>query len=153
MVVHRYSFGISIHSITVTYMLQIENLSFGYRRRKPGVLSEFSLSLEKGKVYGLLGRNGAGKSTLLYLVSGLLTPGNGRVLYHGLDVRRRLPATLQDMFLVPEEFELPSIPLSRYVELNAPFYPRFSRDDMRRYLHCFEMDADGVGLESLRVDG
>lgn len=126
----------------VTGMLQIENLSFSYRRRKLGVLCDFSLSLEKGKVYGLLGRNGAGKSTLLYLVSGLLTPGNGRVLYHGIDVRRRLPATLQDMFLVPEEFELPSIPLSRYVELNAPFYPRFSKDDMRRYLHCFEMDTE-----------
>lgn len=123
-------------------MLQIENVSFSYRRRKPGVLCDFSLSLEKGKVYGLLGRNGAGKSTLLYLMSGLLTPGGGKVLYHGIDVRRRLPATLQDVFLVPEEFDLPAIPLSRYVDLNAPFYPRFSREDMYRYLHCFEMDAE-----------
>lgn len=123
-------------------MIQVENLSFNYRRGKKEVLKDFSLSLEAGKLYGLLGRNGAGKSTLLYLMSGLLTPGRGRVLYRGVDVRRRLPVTLRDMFLVPEEFELPSVSLIDYIELNSPFYPRFSKEDMVKYLHFFEMDFD-----------
>lgn len=123
-------------------MLQVENISFSYRRGKKEVLSDFSLSLEKGRVYGLLGKNGAGKSTLLYLMSGLLTSKHGRVMYNDIDVRRRLPATLQDMFLVPEEFELPPISLVSYVELNSPFYPRFSKEDMMKYLHYFEMDLD-----------
>lgn len=70
-------------------MITAENLSFFYRKSKRAVLHDFSLSLEKGRVYGLLGKNGAGKSTLLYLMSGLLTPKSGRVLYHGTDVRRR----------------------------------------------------------------
>ena len=105
-------------------------------------LSDFSLSLEKGRVYGLLGKNGAGKSTLLYLMSGLLTPKHGKVMYHDTDVRRRLPITLQDMFLVPEEFELPPISLISYIELNGNFYPRFSKEDMVKYLHFFEMDLD-----------
>ena len=121
-------------------MLQVENISFSYRRGKKEVLSDFSLSLEKGRVYGLLGKNGAGKSTLLYLMSGLLTPRNGRVTFYDTDVRRRLPVTLQDMFLVPEEFELPSISLVSYIELNSPFYPHFSKEDMMKYLHFFEMD-------------
>lgn len=123
-------------------MLQVENISFSYRRGKKEVLSDFSLSLEEGRVYGLLGKNGAGKSTLLYLMSGLLTPKHGKVMYHDTDVRRRLPITLQDMFLVPEEFELPSVSLVSYVELNSPFYPRFSKEDMVRYLHYFEMDLN-----------
>ena len=123
-------------------MLQVENISFSYRRGKKEVLSDFSLSLEKGRVYGLLGKNGAGKSTLLYLMSGLLTPKSGKVMYHDTDVRRRLPITLQDMFLVPEEFELPPISLVSYVELNSKFYPRFSKEDMVKYLHYFEMDLD-----------
>ncbi len=123
-------------------MLQVENISFSYRRGKKEVLSDFSLSLEKGRVYGLLGKNGAGKSTLLYLMSGLLTSKHGRVMYNDIDVRRRLPATLQDMFLVPEEFELPPISLVSYIELNSPFYPRFSKEDMVKYLHYFEMDLD-----------
>lgn len=121
-------------------MLQVENISFSYGRRKPEVLSDFSFSLEKGRVYGLLGKNGVGKSTLLYLMCGLLTPKHGRVLYHGVDTRRRLPETLRDIFLVPEEFDLPAVSLVQFVELNSPFYPNFSKEDMMTYLHLFEMD-------------
>ena len=123
-------------------MITVENLSFTYRKSKRAVLHDFSLSLEKGQVYGLLGKNGAGKSTLLYLMSGLLTPKSGKVVYHDVDVRRRLPITLQDMFLVPEEFDLPPVSLISYIELNSPFYPRFSKEDMVKYLHYFEMDIN-----------
>lgn len=104
------------------------------------MLSDFSFSLEKGRVYGLLGKNGVGKSTLLYLMCGLLTPKHGRVMYHGVDMRRRLPETLRDVFLVPEEFDLPAVSLVQFVELNSPFYPNFSKEDMMTYLHLFEMD-------------
>lgn len=121
-------------------MLQVENISFSYGRRKPEVLSDFSFSLEKGRVYGLLGKNGVGKSTLLYLMCGLLTPKHGRVMYHGVDMRRRLPETLRDVFLVPEEFDLPAVSLVQFVELNSPFYPNFSKEDMMTYLHLFAMD-------------
>lgn len=123
-------------------MITVENLSFLYRKSKRAVLHDFSLSLEKGRVYGLLGKNGAGKSTLLYLMSGLLTLKSGKVVYHDVDVRRRLPITLQDMFLVPEEFDLPPVSLISYIELNSPFYPRFSKEDMVKYLHYFEMDIN-----------
>lgn len=123
-------------------MITVENLSFLYRKSKRAVLHDFSLSLEKGRVYGLLGKNGAGKSTLLYLMSGLLTPKSGKVVYHDVDVRRRLPISLQDMFLVPEEFDLPPVSLISYIELNSPFYPRFSKEDMVKYLHYFEMDIN-----------
>ena len=123
-------------------MITVENLSFLYRKSKRAVLHDFSLSLEKGRVYGLLGKNGAGKSTLLYLMSGLLTPKSGKVVYHDVDVRRRLPITLQDMFLVPEEFDLPPVSLISYIELNSPFYPRFSKEDMVKYLHYFAMDIN-----------
>lgn len=123
-------------------MITVENLSFLYRKSKRAVLHDFSLSLEKGRVYGLLGKNGAGKSTLLYLMSGLLTPKSGKVVYHDVGVRRRLPITLQDMFLVPEEFDLPPVSLISYIELNSPFYPRFSKEDMVKYLHYFEMDIN-----------
>lgn len=123
-------------------MLQVKNISFSYHRKKKEVLHDFSLALEKGKVYGLLGKNGTGKSTLLYLMAGLLTPKSGKVTFHDLNVRRRLPATLQDMFLVPEEFQLPAISLVSYIELNSSFYPKFSKEDMVKYLHFFEMDLD-----------
>ena len=131
-------------------MIKVENLSFTYPKSKHMVLHDFSFSLEAGRVYGLLGRNGAGKSTLLYLMTGLLTPKKGKIMYHDINVRSRLPMTLEDMFLVPEEFELPSISLKKYIDLNAPFYPNFSKEDMYKYLHCFEMDMD-VNLGALSM--
>ncbi len=131
-------------------MLHVENLSFNYRKPSRELFSNFSLDINAGGVYGLLGRNGAGKSTLIALMTGLLTPDAGQVTYNGDDVRRRLPRTLSDIYLVPEEFDLPQLSLKQFVKLNAPFYPKFSHDDMMRYLDLFEMEADAQ-LKSLSM--
>ena len=125
-----------------TRMIEVENLSFSYGRRKSKVLEDFSMKLDKGSVYGLLGKNGTGKSTLLYLMAGLLRPQTGNVLYKGVDVKKRYPDTLQDMFLVPEEFALPNVSLKQYVKLNAPFYPNFSDELLKTCLRDFDMNED-----------
>lgn len=125
-----------------TRMIEVENLSFSYGRRKSKVLEDFSMKLDKGSVYGLLGKNGTGKSTLLYLMAGLLRPQTGNVLYKGVDVKKRYPDTLQDMFLVPEEFALPNVSLKQYVKLNAPFYPNFSDELLNACLRDFDMNED-----------
>ena len=70
-------------------MIEVKNLFFSYGKRKQKVFDDFSLALDKGSVYGLLGKNGTGKSTLLYLMTGLLRPQAGRVLYKGVDVSMR----------------------------------------------------------------
>ena len=125
-----------------TSMIEVRNLSFSYGRRKSKVLEDFSMKLDKGSVYGLLGKNGTGKSTLLYLMAGLLRPQTGNVLYKGVDVKKRYPDTLQDMFLVPEEFALPNVSLKQYVKLNAPFYPNFSDELLNACLRDFDMNED-----------
>ena len=125
-----------------TRMIEVENLSFRYGKRRAKVLEDFSMKLDKGSVYGLLGKNGTGKSTLLYLMAGLLRPQTGNVLYKGVDVKKRYPDTLQDMFLVPEEFSLPNVSLKQYVKLNAPFYPNFSDELLNACLRDFDMNED-----------
>ena len=114
-----------------TKMIEVTGLSFSYGSRKSKVLDDFSMSLDKGSVYGLLGKNGTGKSTLLYLMAGLLRPQSGRS-----------PSTLQDMFLVPEEFALPYVSLKQYVKLNGPFYPKFSDELLKACLRDFDMNED-----------
>ena len=123
-------------------MIEVNDLTFSYGRKKQEVLNGFSLQLEKGSVFGLLGKNGTGKSTLLYLMSGLLRPQSGKVYYKGVDVLFRSPLTLQDMFLVPEEFMLPHVSLKQYVKLNAPFYPHFSNELLNACLRDFDMNED-----------
>ncbi len=130
-------------------MIEAKNLSFAYPRKglaffKSGkdIFHDLSFTLEKGRIYGLLGKNGAGKSTLLHLLSGLLNAKSGEILMNGTNVRRRLPITLKDMFIVPEEFELPPISLISYIDINAPFYPNFNKEDLVKYLHFFELSLD-----------
>ena len=123
-------------------MFTINQLSFAYNKRVGNLFQDFSLELNAGNVYGLLGKNGAGKSTLIYLMTGLLTPQAGEVLFDGENVRQRLPKTMSDIFLVPEEFDMPRLSIKQYVDINAPFYPRFSMEDMQRYLDIFEMGGD-----------
>ena len=125
-----------------TRMIEVENLSFSYGKRRARVLKDFSMKLDQGSVYGLLGKNGTGKSTLLYLMAGLLRPQTGTILYKGVDVNQRCLDTLQDMFLVPEEFALPNVSLKQYVKLNAPFYPHFSDELLNACLRDFDMNED-----------
>ncbi len=122
-------------------MIRISNLSFSYKKGN-NIFEDFSLDIEKGKVIGLLGKNGTGKSTLLYLLTGLLHAQKGEIRFNGTDVKRREPNTLQETFIVTEEFELPNITLKRYVDATAPFYPRFSHEQLKNYLEVFEMPMD-----------
>ena len=123
-------------------MLKINQLAFSYSSNDCKVFNDFSLEFEKGAVYGLLGKNGTGKSTLLYLITGLLHPQQGTVQFKGEEVRRRLPSTLSDMYIVPEEFELPSMTMKQYVKLNAPFYPNFSEEQLKQNLALFDFDEN-----------
>ena len=120
-------------------MIDIHRISFSYAGSKQQVFKDFSLQLDTNKIYGLLGKNGTGKSTLLYLISGLLHAKRGMVYFDNKDTSKRLPETLQEIFIVPEEFDLPAMSLEEYVSLNEPFYPRFSREVLNNSLTDFEL--------------
>ncbi len=122
-------------------MISIQNIKFGYNSQQ-AVLDDFSLDFGQGGVYGLLGKNGTGKSTLLYLMMGLLRPQKGSITIDGTSATLRRPEVLSEMFLVPEEYDLPPIPLRQYVRAIKPFYPRFSEEKLAKCLENFEMTTD-----------
>ena len=122
-------------------MIVIDDITFGYSPLN-NVLKDFSLEFQAGGIYGLLGKNGTGKSTLLYLMMGLLFPKKGHVTIDGTEARQRDPKVLSEMFLVPEEFELPNISLDEYVRAMKPFYPHFSEELLEACLAGFEMSRD-----------
>ena len=51
-------------------------------------VNEISLKVEKEKIYGLLGANGAGKSTTLKMITGILNPTSGDIIFDGHKLRR-----------------------------------------------------------------
>ena len=131
-------------------MIEVNNISFKYAGGHSLVFDDFSLTLKANNIYGLLGKNGTGKSTLLYLIAGLLRPKKGTVCFDSVETKKRRPETLQEIFIVPEEFDLPSMSLRQYVKINASFYPRFSHDVLQACLNDFALSMD-VKLNALSM--
>ncbi|MWV43738.1 ATP-binding cassette domain-containing protein [Paenibacillus sp. HJL G12] len=74
-------------------LLEVNGLTFGYDPQKP-VIQDVSLKIGSGEIVALLGNNGAGKSTISQLITGILKPQAGGLLYDGQDmnswsIRRR----------------------------------------------------------------
>lgn len=122
-------------------MITVNNLDFGYQKSKL-IFNNLNIEIKEGGIYGLLGQNGVGKSTLLHLICGMLTPCSGKVLFDEQDVRKRLPSTLCETFIVPEEFDLPKITMEEYCKINATFYPNFSVDDLKANLATFDLNYE-----------
>ena len=108
-------------------MLKVEEMTFSYKRNEY-LLNRLNFDITPGGVYGLLGKNGSGKSTLLYLMTGLMFPKIGHIYIDGVEPRKRLPDTLSQLYLLPEEYDVPATSVDEFVKRNAVFYPRFSRE-------------------------
>lgn len=71
-------------------VLETRDLSKQYKSQM--ALNHVNLSLQQGKIYGLIGKNGAGKTTLMRMIAGLGFPTQGSILLFGTDNRRGLEA-------------------------------------------------------------
>ncbi len=120
-------------------MIEIKNMNFGYVPQRK-IFDNLNLSLEAGHIYGLLGKNGMGKTTLLKIISGLRFCNRGSVEVFGQKPEQRNPEMLADIYFVTEEMDVPSISVSDYVKIYAPFYPNFSNSDFEKYLSQFEIN-------------
>ena len=65
-------------------MLDVKNLSISFGGLK--AVDDFSITIEKGQLYGLIGPNGAGKTTIFNLLTGVYKPDGGRILLDGNDI-------------------------------------------------------------------
>src|SRR5580698_3389007 len=82
-------------------MLEIQNLTKRYR----GIpsIQDISFRIQPGEIVGYLGPNGSGKSTTVKIITGLLQPNEGRVLFEGKDIRENMVGFRAALGYVPEE--------------------------------------------------
>lgn len=128
-------------SSTLQAMITVKQLSFGYTRRR-NIFDSLSLELPKGSIVGLLGRNGEGKTTLLKLLYGQLLRRQGELKVLDLDPKHRAVSFLQQVYLLPEEFQVPPISIRSFFDISAPFYPNYDEAVAKELIHTFGLQWD-----------
>ncbi|WP_133969591.1 ABC transporter ATP-binding protein [Eubacterium limosum] len=91
-------------------MLELKNICFEVEDEKKGILKDVSLKIDSGKFVVITGPNGGGKSTLARIISGILTPTSGQILFDGqditgLDITERAKLGISFAFQQPVRFK------------------------------------------------
>lgn len=126
-----------------TGVLKAEGVCKAYGRNQ--VLSGLDLTIQPGKIYGLIGRNGAGKTTLLSILTAQNTMDSGAVTYNGEPVwenQRALDSLFFSRELQATLFAGPNnLKVKHYLGSAAIYCPRWDEDYARRLLELFRLDA------------
>ncbi len=67
--------------------LEVKNISFSYDTYSKPIIADFSLQINAGESIAIIGPSGVGKTTLMKLMSGLLQPMKGVIIFNGIDIR------------------------------------------------------------------
>ena len=122
-------------------MIEIKNI---YKQFDDNFLAlkDFSLQIEKGSAFGLLGSNGAGKSTLLRLLSGVYKQDAGEVIVDGESVYDN-PAIKQKIFFINDEtIQFSNYTLEKLKDLYKGLYPNFSDELFERLNNKIKLPTD-----------
>lgn len=121
-------------------MIKVNNLAFSYG--KDQVLKNINLTIEDGKIYGLLGENGVGKTTLLTLLCGLKKTQVGSIDADGANPYDREPSLLEQMFYLPDDVAPMYDKAYSWARSRGKFWSNFSLDKFVEIMNVFENDVN-----------
>ncbi|MDE1768715.1 MAG: ABC transporter ATP-binding protein [Candidatus Micrarchaeota archaeon] len=84
--------------------ISVENVAYFYEDSQREVIDSVSFSVNRGEFVSIIGPSGCGKSTLLRIISGLIPPSRGKVMFMGREItgpNRKLSFVFQDFALFP----------------------------------------------------
>ena len=117
-------------------ILECRALSKSYGAK--AALSGVDLTIEPGRIVGLLGPNGSGKTTLIKLANGLLTPTSGEIL---IDGRKPSRATKAIVSYLPDRSTLPGwMTIAQALDYYGDFYADFRRGVAEQMLMNLGLD-------------
>jgi len=121
-------------------ILKIVDLTKRFGRKK--VLENFNLTLEKGKVYGLLGINGEGKTTLIRMIMGVIPSDKGEIFYKDKKITLKDTLHKREIGYIPEESIFFSwMKIKELLDFNSSFYPAWDAEKADGYLERFSLDG------------
>ena len=127
--------------------ITVSDLRFGYARTE--VLHGVSFDIRPGEVTGLLGPNGAGKSTTIKILTGILPPGDGRVIVDGCELPGQAVQLKRRVGYVPEAAELyDTLSAREFLELGGRLHDLDDRTLYHRIdalLEAFDLTDRGHG--------
>lgn len=101
-------------------------------------LDDFSVTVEPGRIVGLLGPNGSGKTTLLKLANGLLTPTDGQILIDGEQPGKKSKTLIS---YLPDRNYLPDwMNCEKLMDFFEDFYADFDRERAEDMIARLELD-------------
>lgn len=122
-------------------ILRVKNLYKNFGRKQ--VLKDFSMNLEKGKVYGLLGKNGEGKTTLIRMIMGIIPGDKGEIYYKDKTIAFNRPFYKKEVGYIPEEsIFFGWMRIKELLAFNSSFYPTWNADKSREFLKRFDLDGN-----------
>jgi len=86
----------------INSVIEFENVSLAYGNRL--ILDNINFKINEGQIFGMLGPNGVGKSTIFNLITGLISPQNGKIKIQGNDV------TQYPIYLRSKKFKVGYVP-------------------------------------------
>ncbi len=119
-------------------ILECNGLSKRYTSNGPTALNSVNITLEPGKIVGLLGPNGSGKTTLIKIINGLLTCSEGQVLVDGKPPgteTKKIVAYLPDASYLSEWMRIDQV-----LDFFGDFYADFDRTRALEMLSSLQID-------------
>ena len=119
-------------------LLEINNLNKSFDNKE--ILKDINLSIQNGKIIGLLGKNGVGKTTLIKLINDLLTPTSGQILIKGQKIGVE---TKKVISYLPERTYLnKQMKVSEVISYFEDFYDNFDSKKAKRLLKDLDLDIN-----------
>ena len=117
-------------------LLEINNLNKSFDNKE--ILKDINLSIQSGKIIGLLGKNGVGKTTLIKLINDLLTPTSGEILIKGQKIGVE---TKKVISYLPERTYLnKQMKVSEVISYFEDFYDNFDSEKAKKLLKDLDLD-------------
>ena len=121
-------------------IISIKNLTKCYKTKK--ALSDVSLQINEGELFGLLGVNGAGKTTLIKILCLLSKKTSGSVVINGLDIERDAEKIKEIIAVSPQETAIANnLTVKENLEFFANIYSKNNSEIINELINDFDLSS------------